>query len=298
MKQLYRLTPHQRLSHNPLFALETRRVQWGYSAKAMTDYSIVLVGVTCVFVILCWLAIRLGERYPSRVNDFSLALLGASLLAALLLDYRCIATALGSINGEIAANRWDLLRLTEVNPRQIVAAKFGAAQVRVWRLMTLIAALRIAVALTLGISLVLDMFRDTAWSGRAPGEVISALSGQLILVVVAVIYVVEPFYRMRMVTALGVAISARARSHVSSVLVGVGALAALWLAQGIVVAAMALAVSAILLPLALVEYSVNSLIFCSPSLFLVILIATFYGFYSAVQAWSLRYAERWVARSG
>ena len=298
MKQLYRLTPHQRLSHNPLFALEARRVRWGGSAKAMTDYSIVLVGAICVVVVLLWLVIRLSERYPARVNDFSLILLGASLLAALLLDYRCIATALGSINGEIAANRWDLLRLTEINPRQIVAAKFGAAQVRVWRLMSLITALRIAVALTLGISVLGLAWQDTTAGVRTTGEIISSLLGQLVLIVVAVIYVVEPFYRMRVVTALGVAISARARSHVSSVLVGVGALAALWLAQGIVITAMAFAVSAILLPLALVEYSVNSLIFCAPSVFLVILVATFYGFYSAVQAWSLRYAERWVARSG
>ena len=298
MKQLYRLTPHQRLSHNPLFALETRRVRWGGSAKAMTDYSIVLVGAICVVVVLVWLVIRLSERFPSRVNDFSLILLGASLIASLLLDYRCIATALGSINGEIAANRWDLLRLTEINPRQIVAAKFGAAQVRVWRLMTLITSLRIAVALTLGISVLGIAWQDTTAGVRTTGEIISSLLGQLVLIVVAVIYVVEPFYRMRVVTALGVAISARARSHVSSVLVGVGALAALWLAQGIVITAMAFAVSAILVPLALVEYSVNSLIFCAPSVFLVILVATFYGFYSAVQAWSLRYAERWVARSG
>ncbi|MFN8451712.1 MAG: hypothetical protein U0521_24750 [Anaerolineae bacterium] len=292
------MTPHQRLSHNPLFALEARRVRWGGSAKAMTDYSIVLAGAICVVVVLLWLVIRLSERYPARVNDFSLILLGASLLAALLLDYRCIATALGSINGEIAANRWDLLRLTEINPRQIVAAKFGAAQVRVWRLMMLITALRIAVALTLGISVLGIAWQDTTAGVRTTGEIISSLLGQLVLIVVAVIYVVEPFYRMRVVTALGVAISARARSHVSSVLVGVGALAALWLAQGIVITAMAFAVSAILLPLALVEYSVNSLIFCAPSVFLVILVATFYGFYSAVQAWSLRYAERWVARSG
>ena len=66
----------------------------------------------------------------------------AVCLAALALDYRCMSTALGSINGEIAAGRWDLLRLTLADRPQIVAAKHGAAQVRVWRLMTLIVALR------------------------------------------------------------------------------------------------------------------------------------------------------------
>lgn len=296
MKQLYRLTPHSRLSRNPLFALETRRIRWGENAQTMTDSSLLLVGAVCITVILAWLLIRLGERYPSRVNDFSILLVAISLIASLLLDYRCLSTVLGSINGEVAAGRWDLLRMTALEHRQIVAAKYGVAQVRVWRLMTVIVALRVAVSLTAGMSFLLDLLQDTAWSGRTSGEIISVLFGQLMLVVVAVIYVIEPFWRMRMVTALGMAISARARQHVSSLLAGIGALAALWLAQGIIVAAMALGVSVIIVPLGLVEYSVNGLIFCAPTVFLVVLVATFYGFYSSVQAWSLRYAVRWAAR--
>lgn len=298
MKRLYRLTPHARLSHNPLFALETRRIRWGCSAKAITDYSLFIVGVTCGLVVLVWLLIRLGERYPSRVNDFSILLVAISLFASLLLDYRCISTALGSINGEVAAQRWDLLCLTVLEHRQIVAAKYGAAQVRVWRVMTMIVALRLAVVLTLGLSVFLAVMTGYEWSARTSGEVVSTLLGQLILVVVALIYVAEPFWRMRMVTALGLAISARAQRHSSSVLVGVGALAAFWLAQGIILAALALGVSVVILPLALVEYAVNGLIFCSPAIFLIILFVAFYGLYTSVQAWSLRRAVRWAARIG
>jgi hypothetical protein len=296
MKRLYRLTPHQRLSRNPLFALETRRIRWGHSAKAITDYSAVLVGVVCAVVALVWLLIRLSERYPSRVSDFSILLVALSLIASLLLDYRCLSTALGSINGEAAAGRWDLLRLTALDYRQIVVAKYGVAQVRVWRLMTLITALRLGIVLTLGLNTLIIMLQDSAGVTRTSGEIISTLFAQLVLVVVAVIYVIEPFWRMRMVTALGMAISARARQHASSVLVGIGALAALWLSQGIIVTAIAFGVSVFIMPLALVEYSVNGLIFCSPAIFLIALIAAFYGFYSVVQAWSQRYAERWAAR--
>jgi hypothetical protein len=296
MKPLYRLTPHSRLSHNPLFALETRRVRWGDSAKALIDSSLLLMAVVCVVLVLLWLVSRLSERYPSRFNDFSLVFLAVTLLASLLLDYRCMTTAVGSINGEIAARRWDLLRLTSLDNAQIVAAKYGAAQVRVWRLMMLIVSARIAVALTVGVSTLIYSVQDTAWSRRTSGEIVSVLLGQLVVVVVAAIYLVEPFWRMRMVTALGMAISARAQQHASSVLVAIGALAALWLAQGVILAAMALGVSVIFVPLGLVEYSVNGLIFCSPLVFLIFLLAACYGFYSVVQAWGLRYAVRWAAR--
>ena len=296
MKPLYRLTPHARLNHNPLFALETRRIIWGYSAKTLTDYSLFIVGVTCAFIILAWLVIRLGERYPSRLNDFSLALLALSLFASLLLDYRCISTALDSINGEVAARRWDLLRLTTLDHHQIVAAKYGAAQVRVWRLLMLITALRLGVVLTVGLSTLIFMVQDSVGVARTPGETISNLLAQLVLVVVAMIYVAEPFWRMRMVTALGMAISARAQRHTSSVLVGIGALAALWLAQGVILAALSIGVSVVIMPLALVEYSANGLIFCSPAIFLIVVFVAFYGLYSSVRVWSLRRAVRWAAR--
>jgi hypothetical protein len=219
-----------------------------------------------------------------------------SLVAALLLDYRCMTTAVGSINGEITTGRWDLLRLSALENAQIVAAKHGAAQVRVWRLMALIIGSRVAVALALGLRFVIDSLDDVAWAGRTPGDIVSILLGQAALFVFAAVYAVEPFWRMRAVTTLGVAISARVRERISSVLLAVGALAAFWLAQGIIIAAMIFAVSVILLPLGVVEYSVNRLIICAPLLFVVVLLATVYGFYSAVQAWGLRCALRWTAR--
>jgi hypothetical protein len=205
-------------------------------------------------------------------------------------------TAVGSINGEVAARRWDLLRLTSLEHAQIVAAKYGAAQVRVWRLMALIIGSRIAVALTVGLIELVLVMTSTEAPTRTSGEIVSVLLSQLILVILIALYVIEPFLRMRMVTALGMAISARAQQHALSVLVAIGTLVALWLAQGVIIAAIALGVSVIFLPLALVEYSVNGLIFCSPLIFLILLLVAFFGFYSVVRAWGLRHAERWAAR--
>jgi hypothetical protein len=296
MKPLYRLTPHARLSHNPLFALETRRVRWGHSAKTLVDYSILLVSAVCVIVVLVWLLSRLNTRYLSPYTDTMRLIVAFSLILSLLLDYRCMTTAVGSINGEIAARRWDLLRLTALENPQIVAAKYGATQVRVWRLMVLIIGSRLAAALTFGLSMFLDVLTGYGWNTQPRGAVISTLIGQAVLVFFAALFIIEPFWRMRAVTALGMAISARARERATSVLAAVGVLAAFWLVQGIIITAMVFAVSVILLPLGVVEYSVNRLIICAPLLFVVVLLATVYGFYSAVQAWSLRYAERWTAR--
>lgn len=295
MKLLYRLTPHSRLSHNPLFAVETRRIRWGYSARVLADTSILLVGVVCVVVLLIWLLAQLVDR-RGRYSDLVLLMILSSLLVSLLLDYRCMTTAVEGINGEVAARRWDVLRLTELANPQIVAAKYGAAQVRVWRLMALIVGSRAGLALTVGLSEIVQVMTSSEAITRSSGEIISLLFMQGVLVIFACIYVIEPYWRMRTVTALGLAVSARTRERLSTVLVAVGALAAFWLAQGIVIVAMMFGTSVLLLPLGLVEYSVNRLVFCAPLIFLILLLAAVYGFYSTLRAWGLRYAERWTAR--
>ncbi len=164
--------------------------------------------------------------------------------------------------------------------------------------MTLIVGVRSAVILITIIGTVLAFVRRDPLYTVSQQETITSLMGQLMVLTVSALFVVEPFWRMRTVTALGVAISARARQQVSSVLAGIGSLAALWLAEGIIVGAMVLGTSAVVAPLALIEFSVNSqLIFCAPLLFIGVMIVAVYGFYATVQAWSIRRAERWAAQT-
>jgi hypothetical protein len=296
MKRLYRLTPHRLLSRNPLFTFEVRRVRWGQSAQSMLTYSGRLMLVVCAVLMLLWLLVSFRDIRQNSVGDFVILLLGASFLASLALDTTSMASALGSINGEITSGRWDLLRLTLLTVPQIVAAKHGAAQVRAWRLMTLIIALRVAVLLMALASFLLILVHSRSFNGVTAAQTLNAIIGQLVITVLGILYILEPWWRMRTVTALGVAISARARQPISVVLAAGGAVFGLWLLQGFVALVVAFGVGLIILPLTLLEASVNQLVICSPLIFLILIIAIVYGFYSIVQTWGLRSAERWINR--
>jgi hypothetical protein len=299
MKRFYHLTPHFRLNNNPLFALEVRRVRRGESAKSLIDYSLLIVAVICASGLLLWLFLALssgGSRQSATLSDYFLILFGFSLLATLTLDYVAMTSSIGSISSEITAGRWDLLRLTAMESKQIVAAKYGAAQVRAWRTMALIIALRIAVVLMGGLTVALGILSDPV---RYSTVDLPPLVTALLLVnaaACAVFYIVEPFWRMRTVTAIGLAVSARVGHAASSVVFGVGALAAFWLAQSFVAFALLLIVGIIIAPLASVEVLLVQGVICSPLLFLGVVGVTIYGFYSVVHSWGLRRALNFATR--
>jgi hypothetical protein len=102
---------------------------------------------------------------------------------------------------------------------------------------------------------------------------------------------------MRTITALGVAISARAQQQTSSVLAAVGAVVAVWIVQAIILFALTLAGSTLFAGLAFFEMMALQVVIFTPTFLLMLIAAAIYGFYSVVQTWSLRRAERWVARS-
>lgn len=297
MKLFYRLTPHSRLGSNPLFAHEMRRVRHAESAKSLIDYSILIIAAACAVLLLVWLVFSLADRQPDNnfsATDLLAFLFGISLLAAVALDYHCMTTSVGSINSEISAGRWDLLRLTTLESQQIVAAKYGAAQLRVWRVMALVVALRIAVVLMAGATTVTVVVSD--WQSVTTLDM--PLPAFLLLIFTAAacaaFYVVEPFWRMRTVTALGLAVSARVGHTVSSVVFAVGALGVFWLAQGFVAFALLLLVGLVIAPLASVEVVLMQGVICSPVLFLALVGITVYGFYSVVHTWGIRRALRFT----
>ena len=294
MKRLYRLTPHHHLTNNPLFELEVRRVRWGTSAALLLVNSGRRLALICCVLLIAWLLLSLQDIRQHNLGDFVVILLALSFLASLALDYSAITSALGTINDEVTAGRWDLLRLTLVTIPQIIAAKHGLAQVRAWRLMITIIAVRVAVLLIGGISLLLVLLHADAFAYLLPEQardlIIEAITG----LVLALLYIVEPFWRMRTVTALGVAISARARQPISALLAAGGAIFALWLLQGLVLFTLFFLVASIILPLALLEYTALQTAILSPLIFLALVAATVYGFYAVLQTWSLRRARRWI----
>ena len=298
MNRLRRLSPHFHLSLNPLFALESRRVYWGGSEQLLFRYSRRWILFICPPLLVVGLLLAVLNSDSLSAGDFIVLLFAISLIASLPFDFTSVSTSIGSINSEISAGRWDLLRLTSLRAQQIIAAKHGAAQLRAWRWMIRIIALRIAVALMIFYALVYVVASDDLSYYAFPSQnlFIQDVLISVIVILGLLIYILEPFWRMRAVTALGVAISARWQ-HSMSALAAVGAIFALWLVQGFIILALGLGISLLIFPLSLLEYEAFSVTFCSPLLIVVISAATVYGFYSIVQTWSLRRAERWLARS-
>jgi hypothetical protein len=297
MKRRFHLAPHPRLINNPLFSFDVRRIHWGLDESTLLIYSVRCFALICIGLLILWLIVSLPDLRRRSAGDFPFILLAISFLASLALDFTSMSSSLGSISGDVITRRWELLRLSLVTTAQIVAAKHGVAQVRAWRSMIFIIALRVAVLIALLISYFITMLYQNALYPMMPTDVWNEIVAGAIILVLGILYALEPWWRMRTVTALGVAISARARQPTSSVLAATGAIFGLWLLQGIVAFVVIGCISVIILPMTLMEYSISQFIFCSPLVILALIITTVYGFYSIVQTWSLRRAERWVAQA-
>jgi hypothetical protein len=271
-----------------------RGIRWGASERVLLRYSARRITIICGALLFIWFVVSLNDLQHYQLSDFVSILFALSFLASLALDYTSMTSALGSINGEIIAGRWDLLRISLITIPQIVAAKHGAAQVRAWRLMVTIIALRLAVLLMGVISILLILVHTGTFAFIRPADLILELS---LVIAFGLVYLIEPWWRMRTVTALGVAISARTRAPVSAVLAAGGMVFGIWLLQGLIVFALALALTIIIVPLAFAEYSVLETSIIAPLMFIALVVVTVYGFYSIIQVWGLRRAERWIAQA-
>ncbi len=293
MNQLYRLTPHQRLLHNPLFRLEIRRTRWGESAETLMRHNLRRPLILGGGLLLVWLYAASRDRYGRGEEVVIWAFVG-SLLALLWIDFNSISAAIGSINGEVVAGRWDLLRLTPLTTRQIIAAKHGGAQVRAWRAAMLVIALRVVVILMATGTVIWETVIYGGWGSLRGSDLSSFVVTVISVALISGLYILEPLWRLRAITALGVAISARARHQTSSLLTAVGAILALWIVEGFILLAFMFGIAIGFVPMAMLEYSLIRMTVCSPLVFAAVFVAAVSGFYAVIQSWSLRRAERWL----
>jgi hypothetical protein len=287
---------------------ELRRLPWLNGAGSPVRFFIrrVLIAVALVLVLyggwLIWqwfmpgcvsnLYDRSSCWFSYATQNFMFFVGAVSLVAALPMDYVSMRAALNSINGEMISGTWDLLRLTAVREGELVLAKHAGAQLRAWRSMATVIGLRVAVAL---VSLIF-FAHEYVWSTRRFGFDAGAPFGYFILNLLPFallygVFIIEPLWRMRAVTALGMVISARSTDASASALSAMGALLAFWLAQLVVAAAVVAGFSVLLFSIAL--FGIGAL--CAPLLALLVLFSTLYGFYSVLKTWSLRQVARRVA---
>lgn len=284
-RSLRRLTPFHHHSGNPLFELETRRAAW-HDAPTLVQRTVVWtlginLAVFCIFLLLS----SRRDLYTSFAQFYFVFSLG---VVALWLDMACLRTSIRAINSEIQSGRWDLLRLTPIQIQTILRAKHAAAQVRVWR--TLAAAIGVRVALlpmiAVWVGIDLPTMRTTPFSAEY-------LSGVAYMFAFILLLILELFWRMKAMTALGIAVSAQAREPAGAWLLGLATVFFVWLGQVAVLVGIVLGWGMFSFMFALGASWVSAL--CLIPMGLAILTLATYDYYLIVRTWALRRAGRRLA---
>jgi hypothetical protein len=196
--------------------------------------------VVGVVIAALWLAALLtAPAYPvryasyavvARSSEFLSLAFSLSLLSNFLVDLVAVWVALPSIDMGQNPIWWDLIRVTTLNPEKILAAKHAAAQVRAWRMMMVIVSVRVILVGLFVLTAI--MFHWRLGLIETSPDMFGILPG---LAILAATYVLEPYWRMRMMTALGLRIAARAPNLPMAILTGFGAILLVWILQMMII---------------------------------------------------------------
>jgi hypothetical protein len=315
-------TPYStKVTQNPLFIRDTRRAKWAWPREQLLSRTIRLTLLTHLGMILLWVLLSMlwyanimhnsyysymaqQAYYNGSGNAISMLLIGI-ILAGFALDLGSIQSSLNSINGEVTAGRWDLLRLTALSERGIINAKYSVAQLRAWRSTLRLISARVALVLILVFYLLVMPIFIYGYSTTARGLVdsltydpVSTLLGLVVFALISIVFVIEPLWRMKAMTALGLVISSYVQTPAFTALAGIGAVLAIWIAQLVIVIALIAGSTFFVSTLFFAAYYGSAATYFVYLLLMgVVTTLTIYGFYYLLQTWSLRRATLRIVKS-
>ncbi len=297
---------------NPLFQLHMRRVRWWQGVQSLRPYTLRVMAWVVLALLTLWVGFiaynyftlatsRLFASYVSIIEGSFVVLLWGGAFAislSFLLDFVVFAVAVNGIHGERTAGRWDLLRLTTLPMTALVESKHAVTQMRCWRATFVVVGVRLAIVLALLLQLFVlypaleeaYFFRDF-WDGFFREPYLFTVIG-LALIVTGLTYIIEPFWRMRAVTALTLGLSAQVGRLSTAVALGFPLLLATWISQ----AAIVFGVGWLMIYFGqnvYDEYAVITLIF----IWCVAVVGIIYGYYRLMAHWSLGWARRRAAKA-
>lgn len=273
------------IAEHPVFVAEVRHFR-NKPPKRVWLWMILWLSVPALIVFLVCAAFASDMLSLSAVAQIVLAVV---LLYGVYVDIACLLSAIHSLNREVAQVKMDLLRLTPLHEAGIIAAKHGLSLARTRRLTLIMVGARLGLlsATLLDSAQMYDVMGN--W-----GAIIAQLGFVLLIFIV---FLLEPFWRNEMMTALGIYVSSLNRTTMSSLLTAGFALGVVWLIglMTVGVASAGLALMASLL-LSNIGYSSldGALLFglWFNLFFLVLLASAIYGFYHLIERWCLRGALR------
>lgn len=242
-------------SDHPLFNLERKRIKWARTPEQAKKHSQRFLLRFVVFLVVLWLVglIVLGTNrlvhstYPQTLQfwqgfcriaavDVARYILIGSILLTLLADLIITGSTATFISRKYSKQRTDLLRLTS-GEAEILNAEYALAKLRTWRVYLLVLGARLAV---LFIGLTIITLFDWLRMGRIDfSDLISGLTerpvdtvaGIIILLLGCIVYVIEPFWRVRALMAGGLLVSTRAQSSTSAIIYGFFTTIIFWVLQ-------------------------------------------------------------------
>lgn len=299
-----RRTPFAAAGH-PVFERDISRLHRVWPEARLRRASRLAVAQGALVVVAAWLllsaisAAGYSPAQPQRIYHASSNVIFWLMLIALgsgaLLDLLALRAALPAISGEVRARRWELLRLTPLRESGIVSAKHAAAQLRVWRALALVVGLRAATAALF----LINVFGLSSVVAGAPPALRDELAAAPLTIGAAAafgaVYLFEPLWRVRTMTALGMVISAHVLESALSTLAAGGALLLVWLAQALILGALFTSLWLTLMPILL--FGANVLTASAALLgFGVMIAVAMFGFHLVVTRWGLRRVYQRIGR--
>jgi hypothetical protein len=229
LHSLFQKTP----PNNPILQQDLKDIHWlqPNPRARLRRMSGLRLGLTCIVATLSclsilWLPPDASQHVPSETIPYitymiSFGLLSAALIGSplviLLSDFDYMTNSLNAITSKRESGQWETIRLTPMLPKEILDAKYVAVQLKSWRALTgeYIPRLYLLIALVPNVVLVgiEHIYRPAPIT---PEIVFFALSA----IVFLLFYLLEAGWRMRALTAIGLAISSRSRDLLINSMIG------------------------------------------------------------------------------
>ncbi|GAB4318329.1 MAG: hypothetical protein Kow00117_08440 [Phototrophicales bacterium] len=236
------------LQHHPVYFFETHTKRHRRTLQMMTRTSLIWFYYIFMLMIAAWLFVIWRDTRSASTFTFDDMLYIASqqtltwffligVAASLLIDIIAILASVGSINRQRTSGHWDLLQLTTLDERTIIHTKHVIIQLQAWRMFVVVLSIRLT---TILLFLIQSLFFA---HGDDPQTVVQSFldyfsydfpNAALTLAIVVnlgMFYLLEPFWRLRAMTALGMWISARVNRVTSALISGFAMIILVWLSH-------------------------------------------------------------------
>lgn len=244
--------------NHPVFKRDVRAIGWWLSVENLPHYTLRKLLHYLLLILMVWLLVyEINADSAEALFSDASGLLLVIVLSGMVLDFACLVLAVQSVRGEVNKSYWDLLRLTPLTKEGIVAAKLAATRLRVWKVMLFTVSVRGFIILLTG--LYFWLFPETSWLHRLlpTGSTVQITFAIGAFLLIGLIVVIEPVWRMKAMTTVGVMLSAHFSHRLHFILLPPLLLSLIWLAQPLALLVLLTTVVFALMPIALIVYMVD-----------------------------------------